>query len=329
MDSWVFRIISITRILSAYFLHGSVRFQNRYHRLRNRRRFSDHCQPIQAHPWPWRKGGRNLFHLLGNLSNTFSQLGQASRTRSMAQPVYGRCLHFAPTHPEDLAQRRPHACVFLLAWNPVREVRVGSLLSDSFESDRTFLTIPQVDALGAHWETILWSASAVPSFACSRVFRSANPWPPGRVNASTVIRKPFPSAWQTPVVPSCPVCLLPVHLQDPPSAFNPEREPVFKPSGGALVLGGYFLLGDWVDLVPLPSGHPCHYHRSVPRQSKANQNGFEGNEVGWHCLPRYPWRRTIDLSSNGHLRRCNHLHSSFSAKGRRTRDGRTWLYRDR
>ena len=53
--------------------------------------------------------------------------------------------------------------------------------------------------------------------------------------------------------PSCPVCLLPVHLQDPPQRSIRSENRFSNLLAVALVLGGYFLLGDWVDLVPLPS----------------------------------------------------------------------------
>ena len=95
----VFRLVSTARILFAYLVHGSVRFTDRNHSLRNRRRFSDHCQPIQAHPWPWRKGGKKPLPPFGNPLQHLRPAWSSLRTRSMAQPVYGRHLHFAPTHP--------------------------------------------------------------------------------------------------------------------------------------------------------------------------------------------------------------------------------------
>jgi len=107
------------------------------------------------------KGEETSSTFWGILSNTFTQLGQAS------EPALWLSLFTAGTF--ILLQRTlktlPNVALTLMFSSLLGILfeQYGWEVSylDSFESDRTFLTIPQVDALGAHWETILWSAAAV------------------------------------------------------------------------------------------------------------------------------------------------------------------------
>ena len=171
----------------------------------------------------------------------------------MAQPVWP-VPSFCSNALEDLAQRRPHACVFLLAGIPFEKYGWEVSYLDSFESDQTILTIPQVDALGAHWETILWSASAV-SLLClleglsigkslaaragERIDSNQETFSIGVANAGCALLSGMPASGSL--------------TRSSLNVQSGARTGFSNLLAGALVLGGYFLLGDWVDLVPLPS----------------------------------------------------------------------------
>ena len=187
MDSWFFRLIFTARIF-CHLVHGSVRFTDRNHSLMNRRRFSDHCRPIQAHPWPWQKGGKKPLPPFGESSQYLRPAWSSLRTCSMAQPTAGAFILLQRT-----LKTLPNAALTLVFSSLLESCSRSArweVLSDSFRVRSTFSTIPQVDA--RYW---LGNDSLVElhgfSFACSRfslIGKSAAAW---RVNASTVIRKLF------------------------------------------------------------------------------------------------------------------------------------------
>ena len=277
------------------------------------------------------KGEETSSTFWGILSNTFAQLGQAS------EPALWLSLFTAV--PFILLQRTlktlPNVALTLVFSSLLGILfeKYGWEVSylDSFESDRTFLTIPQVDALGAHWETILWSASAV-SLLClleglsigkslaaragERIDSNQETFSIGVANAGCALLSGMPASGSL--------------TRSSLNVQSGARTGFSNLLAGALVLGGYFLLGDWVDLVPLPSlATLVIFIGASLVKARQIKTVSQGHEIGWHCFRRYPWRRTFDLPSNGDLRWGPNLHSSFSQEGGRTRDGGTWLYRDR
>ena len=188
------------------------------------------------------------------LSNTFAQLGQAS------EPALWLSLFTAGAF---ILLQRTLKTLPNVALTLVFSSLLGILFEkygwevsylDSFESDRTFLTIPQVDALGAHWETILWSASAV-SLLClleglsigkslaaragERIDSNQETFSIGVANAGCALLSGMPASGSL--------------TRSSLNVQSGARTGFSNLLAGALVLGGYFLLGDWVDLVPLPS----------------------------------------------------------------------------
>ena len=200
------------------------------------------------------KGEETSSTFWGILSNTFAQLGQASEAAlwlslftAGAFILLQRTLKTLPNVALTLVFSSLLGILFeKYGWE------VSYL--DSFESDRTFLTIPQVDALSAHWETILWSASAV-SLLClleglsigkslaaragERIDSNQETFSIGVANAGCALLSGMPASGSL--------------TRSSLNVQSGARTGFSNLLAGALVLGGYFLLGDWVDLVPLPS----------------------------------------------------------------------------
>ena len=124
----------------------------------------------------------------------------------------------------------------------------------SFKADRTFLCIPQPETFGLHWETILWSASAV-SLLCLLEGLSI-----GKSLAARAGERVDSNQETFSIGTANAGCAF---LSGMPASGSLTRSSLNVQSGaktgfsnflaGALILGGYFLLGDLVALVPLPS----------------------------------------------------------------------------
>ena len=200
------------------------------------------------------KGEETSSTFWGILSNTFAQLGQASEAALWLSLFTAGAFILLQRTLKTL----PNAALTLVFSSLLGILfeKYGWEVSylDSFESDRTFLTIPQVDALGAHWETILWSASAV-SLLClleglsigkslaaragERIDSNQETFSIGVANAGCALLSGMPASGSL--------------TRSSLNVQSGARTGFSNLLAGALVLGGYFLLGDWVDLVPLPS----------------------------------------------------------------------------
>ena len=254
MDSWVFRIISITRILSAYFLHGSVRFRTVITAYVTAAAFLISANQSKHLLGLGGKGEVTSSTFWGILSNTFSQLDQSS------EPALWLSLFTAVTF---ILLQRTLKTLPNVALTLVFSSLLGILFEnygwevfylDSFESERTFLTVPQVEALGAHWETILWSASAV-SLLClleglsigkslaaragERIDSNQETFSIGMANAGCAVLSGMPASGSL--------------TRSSLNVQSGAKSGLSNFLAGVLVLAGYFLLGDCVDLVPLPS----------------------------------------------------------------------------
>jgi SulP family sulfate permease len=125
---------------------------------------------------------------------------------------------------------------------------------DSFESTRSFLVVPSLHAFGSHWETILWSASAV-SLLCLLEGLSIGKSLSARAGARIDSNQETFSIGISNL--GCSV------LSGMPASGSLTRSSLNVQSGaktgvsnllaGMLILLGYFLLGDLVAYVPLPS----------------------------------------------------------------------------
>ena len=125
---------------------------------------------------------------------------------------------------------------------------------DSFESTRSFLVIPSLQAFGSHWETILWSASAV-SLLCLLEGLSIGKSLAARAGERIDSNQETFSIGASNI--GCSV------LSGMPASGSLTRSSLNVQSGaktgisnliaGALMLLGYFLLGDLVAYVPLPA----------------------------------------------------------------------------
>ena len=125
---------------------------------------------------------------------------------------------------------------------------------DSFESTRSFLVVPSLQAFGSHWETILWSASAV-SLLCLLEGLSIGKSLAARAGERIDSNQETFSIGVSNI--GCSV------LSGMPASGSLTRSSLNVQSGaktgvsnllaGALILLGYFLLGDLVAYVPLPA----------------------------------------------------------------------------
>lgn len=200
------------------------------------------------------KGQETSSTFWGILHNTFSQLGQAS------EPALWLSLFTAGAF---LVLQRTLKALPNVALTLVLSSLVGMLFEhfgwkvfylDSFESSRTFLTVPEPETFGMHWETILWSASAV-SLLClleglsigkslaaragERVDSNQETFSIGIANAGCAFLSGMPASGSL--------------TRSSLNVQSGARTGVSNFMAGALILGGYFLLGDLVALVPLPS----------------------------------------------------------------------------
>ena len=125
---------------------------------------------------------------------------------------------------------------------------------DSFASTRSFLVTPSIQAFGSHWETILWSASAV-SLLCLLEGLSIGKSLAARAGARIDSNQETFSIGISNI--GCSV------LSGMPASGSLTRSSLNVQSGaktgvsnllaGILILTGYFLLGDLVAYVPLPA----------------------------------------------------------------------------
>jgi SulP family sulfate permease len=200
------------------------------------------------------KGEETSSTFWGILSNTFSQLGEAS------EPALWLSLFTAGTF---IFLQRTLKALPNVALTLVLSSLLGILFEnfgwkvfylDSFESNRTFLNIPEIEALGMHWETILWSASAV-SLLClleglsigkslaaragERIDSNQETFSIGIANAGCALLSGMPASGSL--------------TRSSLNVQSGARTGFSNFLAGALILGGYFLLGDLVSLVPLPS----------------------------------------------------------------------------
>ena len=125
---------------------------------------------------------------------------------------------------------------------------------DAFESNGSFLIIPSINTMGLHWETILWSASAV-SLLClleglsigkslaaragDRIDGNQETFAIGCANVSCSFLSGMPASGSL--------------TRSSLNVQSGARTSLSNILAGALVLSGYFLLGDLVAYVPLPS----------------------------------------------------------------------------
>ena len=125
---------------------------------------------------------------------------------------------------------------------------------DSFESTRSFLVIPSLQTFGSHWETILWSASAV-SLLCLLEGISIGKSLAARAGERIDSNQETFSIGISNI--GCSV------LSGMPASGSLTRSSLNVQSGaktgvsnllaGSFILLGYFLLGDLVAYVPLPA----------------------------------------------------------------------------
>jgi len=200
------------------------------------------------------QGGETSSTFWGILSNTFSQFGQAS------EPALWLSLFTAGTY---LFLQRALKALPNVALTLVLSSLLGILFEefgwkvfylDSFESNRTFFTFPVIETLNMYWETILWSASAV-SLLCLLEGLSI-----GKSLAARAGERIDSNQETFSIGIANTSCAL---LSGMPASGSLTRSSLNVQSGaktgfsnflaGALILGGYFLLGDLVALVPLPS----------------------------------------------------------------------------
>lgn len=200
------------------------------------------------------QGGETSSTFWGILSNTFSQLGQAS------EPALWLSLFTAGTY---LFLQRALKALPNVALTLVLSSLLGILFEkfgwkvfylDSFESNQTFFTVPEIETLNIYWETILWSAAAV-SLLCLLEGLSI-----GKSLAARAGERIDSNQETFSIGVANASCAL---LAGMPASGSLTRSSLNVQSGastgfsnflaGALILGGYFLLGDLVALVPLPS----------------------------------------------------------------------------
>ena len=190
----------------------------------------------------------------GIVSNTFSHLGEASEP-ALWLSLFTACIF--------LFLQRTLKALPNVALTLVLSSLLGILFDnyglkvfylDSFKADRTFLCIPQPETFGLHWETILWSASAV-SLLCLLEGLSI-----GKSLAARAGERVDSNQETFSIGTANAGCAF---LSGMPASGSLTRSSLNVQSGaktgfsnflaGALILGGYFLLGDLVALVPLPS----------------------------------------------------------------------------